>query len=150
MSHNKNIKTTGSSIETRILSVRTYRIDLQEYLASFKRTLCQCCYWSVQTCIYTYSTVVWYWQLLQATVVNTWSHGLYGMYCWGAPKQYIPYNPNDHVLDWYLSHESSIHGRGFGWPQGVRYGPQHLPTWLLVGPHRTWPIIRVTRVSAIS
>ena len=32
--------------------------DFQEYLASFKRTLCQCCYWSVRTCIYTYSTIV--------------------------------------------------------------------------------------------
>ena len=39
MSDNKSIKTTGSSIETRLLSVRTYKTDLQEYLASFKRTL---------------------------------------------------------------------------------------------------------------
>ena len=31
----KALKTTGSSIETRLLSVRTYRTDLQEYLASF-------------------------------------------------------------------------------------------------------------------
>ena len=35
----KALKTTGSSIETRLLSVRTYRTDLQEYLSSFKRTL---------------------------------------------------------------------------------------------------------------
>ena len=62
LSDNKSIKITGSSIETRLLSVRTYRTDLQEYLASFKRTLCQCCYWSVRTCIYTSSTVVWYCQ----------------------------------------------------------------------------------------
>ena len=71
MSDNKSIKTTGSSIETRLLSARTYRTDLQEYLASFKRTRCHCCYRSVRTCIYTYSTVVWYWQLLQATVPAT-------------------------------------------------------------------------------
>ena len=31
------------------LSVRTYRTGIQEYLASFKRTLCQHCYCSVQT-----------------------------------------------------------------------------------------------------
>ena len=48
----KALKTTGSSIKTRLLSVQTYRTDLQEYLASCKRTLCQCCYWSVRTCIY--------------------------------------------------------------------------------------------------
>ena len=65
----KTLKITGSSIITRLLSVLTYKTDLQEYLASFKRTLFQCCYWSVRTCIYTYSTVVWYWQLLQATVL---------------------------------------------------------------------------------
>ena len=71
MSDNKSIKTTGSSIETRLLSVLTYKTNLQEYLASFKRTICQRCYWSVRTCIFTYSTVVWYWQLLQATVYCT-------------------------------------------------------------------------------
>ena len=57
----KALKTTCSSrsSKTRLLSVRTYRTDLQEYLASFKGTLCQCCYWSVRSWfLYIYSTVV--------------------------------------------------------------------------------------------